>query len=274
MKMQSALHSLLVSSLFLFSGCTLDVSRQEGSANAVDAQSKPWAIKLQRQSSLSEKKLLDITETELKAGDLLFSSSIGVTSLGIRLLSTSSVSHVAIYLGDHEVAEATGDGVQIISLTDAMKHSDKLFALRVPDLTPEQAAAIRRFAQQAQHSRYNYRGIIEFVPFMVTKQLCSLNPFSDNFRQQCINGFAAAQLSSTSEVEKKAWFCSEFVTDAFLKAGHPLTMAEAGWITPSDLLHMREGDVATYKPETQLQYVGHLKPGIYIKTRRFVGLMP
>ncbi|MDN5163149.1 hypothetical protein SNB39_00875, partial [Escherichia coli] len=26
------------------------------------------------------------------------------------------------------------------------------------------------------------------------------------------------------------------------------------------------------KPETQLQYVGHLKPGIYIKAGRFVGL--
>lgn len=273
MNMHRALHRLLIPFLFLFSGCTLDVSRQESSANAVDAQSKQWAIKMQRQSSLSEKKLLDITETELKAGDLLFSSSIGVTSLGIRLLSTSSVSHVAIYLGDHNVAEAIGNGVQIISLQEAMRHSDKLFALRVPDLTSEQAAAIKVFAQQAQHSRYNYRGIVEFVPFMVTKQLCSLNPFSETFRQQCISGFATAQLSSTSEVEKKAWFCSEFVSDAFLKAGHPLTMAEAGWISPSDLMHMREGDISTYKPETRLQYVGHLKPGIYIKTRRFVGLM-
>lgn len=274
MKMHRALHRLLVPSLFLFSGCTLDVSRQESAANAVEAQSKKWAIKLQRQSSLSEKKLLEITEKELKAGDLLFSSSIGITSLGIRLLSTSSVSHVAVYLGNHDVAEATGNGVQIISLEDAMQHSDKLFALRVPNLTPEQAATIRVFAEQAQHSRYNYRGIIEFVPFMVTKQLCSLNPFSETFRQQCVSGFATAQLSRTSEDEKKAWFCSEFVSDAFLKAGHPLTMAESGWISPADLMHMREGDISTYKPETQLRYIGHLKPGIYIKTRRFVGLRP
>jgi len=273
MNMPGARRRLLLLSLFLFSGCTLDISKQESSANAVDAQSKQWAIKFQRQSSLSEVALIDITETELKAGDLLFSSSLGVTSFGIRMLSTSSVSHVAIYLGNHEVAEATGNGVQIIELKEAMQYSDKLFALRVPDLTPEQASAIRTFALQTQHSRYNYRGIVEFVPFMVTKQLCSLNPFSQTFRQQCISGFAKAQLSSANEVEKRAWFCSEFVSDAFLKAGHPLTMAEAGWLSPSDLMHMREGDVATFKPETRLQYIGHLKHGIYIKTGRFVGLM-
>ncbi|MDO2578041.1 hypothetical protein OH464_23295, partial [Escherichia coli] len=43
-------------------------------------------------------------------------------------------------------------------------------------------------------------------------------------------------------------------------------------ISPADLMHMRIGDVSAFKPETQLQYVGHLKPGIYIKAGRFVGL--
>jgi hypothetical protein len=77
--------------------------------------------------------------------------------------------------------------VQIIPLQQAM-HSDKLFALRAPDLTPQQAAGIKNFAYKNRNSGYNYRGIIEFVPFMVTKQLCSLNPFSKDFRQQCVNG--------------------------------------------------------------------------------------
>ena len=69
-----------------------------------------------------------------------------------------------------------------------------------------------------------------------------------------------------------SWFCSEFVTDAFAKAGHPLTLAQSGWISPADLMHMRTGDISAFKPETQLQYVGHMKPGIYIKAGRFVGL--
>ncbi|HCP1716956.1 TPA: hypothetical protein QIA66_001548, partial [Escherichia coli] len=113
---------------------------------------------------------------------------------------------------------------------------------------------------------------VEFIPFMVTRQMCSLNPFSADFRQQCVSGLAKAQLSSVGEGDKKSWFCSEFVTDAFAKAGHPLTLAQSGWISPADLMHMRTGDVSAFKPETQLQYVGHLKPGIYIKAGRFVGL--
>lgn len=49
-------------------------------------------------------------------------------------------------------------------------------------------------------------------------------------------------------------------------------LALPSWISPADLMHMRIGDVSAFKPETQLQYVGHLKPGIYIKAGRFVGL--
>ncbi len=80
------------------------------------------------------------------------------------------MSHVAIYLGENNVAEATGAGVQIVSLKKAMKHSDKLFVLRVPDLTPQQATEITAFANKIKDSGYNYRGIVEFIPFMVTRR--------------------------------------------------------------------------------------------------------
>lgn len=262
---------LFLSCLLLLSACTVDVSPSNKSA-AIDAQSQKWAVAFQHQSSFTRKALVEITDTDLKPGDLLFSSSLGVTSFGIRAFSNASVSHVAIYLGNDEVAEATGAGVQIVSLEQAKKHSDKLFALRVPELTPQQATEIKTFAYQIKNSGYNYRGIVEFIPFMVTRQICSLNPFSADFRQQCVSGLAKAQLSDAYEEKKTAWFCSEFVTDAFAKAGHPLTLAQSGWISPSDLMHMREGDVAAFKPETQLRYVGHLKLGIYIKMGRFVGL--
>lgn len=148
----------------------------------------------------------EITDTELKPGDLLFSSSLGVTSFSIRAFSTSSVSHVAVYLGNNEVAEATGAGVQIVSLEQVEKHSDKLFALRVPDLTPLQAEEIKIFAYKIKDSGYNYRGIAEFIPFMMTRQICSLNPFSEDFRQQCVSGLAKAQLSNASEEKRRRGF--------------------------------------------------------------------
>lgn len=222
---------LLLPCFLLLSACTVDISQPDSSATAVDAEAKTWAVKFQHQSSFTEQSIKEITVPDLKPGDLLFSSSLEVTSFGIRVFSTSSVSHVAIYLGENNVAEATGAGVQIVSLKKAMKHSDKLFVLRVPDLTPQQATEITAFANKIKDSGYNYRGIVEFIPFMVTRQMCSLNPFSEDFRQQCVSGLAKAQLSSVVEGDKKSWFCSEFVTDAFAKAGHPLTLAQSGWIS-------------------------------------------
>lgn len=122
---------LFLPSFLLLSACTVDISQPDPSATAVDAEAKTWAVKFQHQSSFTEQSIKEITAPDLKPGDLLFSSSLGVTSFGIRVFSTSSVSHVAIFLGDNNVAEATGTGVQIVSLKKAMKHSDKLFVLRV-----------------------------------------------------------------------------------------------------------------------------------------------
>ena len=128
---------LLTFALLLLTACTLDVGRSSPSTSAADDHSSS-AVTLQRQSSIAGSGLREIAESDLRSGDLLFSSSTGVTSLGIRAFSASSVSHVALYVGEGQVAEATGAGVQVISLQQALAHSDKLFALRVPDLTPDQ----------------------------------------------------------------------------------------------------------------------------------------
>ena len=42
----------------------------------------------------------------------MFSSEASVQSLGIRLFSNAAVSHVFLYLGDGEIAEAVGAGVR------------------------------------------------------------------------------------------------------------------------------------------------------------------
>ncbi|MNN84388.1 hypothetical protein D3C81_2015440 [compost metagenome] len=61
---------------------------------------------------------------------------------------------------------------------------------------------------------------------------------------------------------------------AFENAGHPLTLAAPGWVSPGDLLHMREGDIATLAPSKALVYVGHIKPGIYLRSRALAKNQP
>ena len=116
---------LLTSALLLLTACTIDVGRSAASASATEGRSPPWAVTLQRQSSIAGSGLHEIDESDLRSGDLLFSSSLGITSLGIRAFSASSVSHVALYLGEGQIAEATGAGVQVISVQQALAHSDK-----------------------------------------------------------------------------------------------------------------------------------------------------
>lgn len=94
---------------------------------------------------------------------------------------------------------------------------------------------------------------------MLTKSV--LRGFSSTVRQRP----GESAVKQCGRRRQKSWFCSEFVTDAFAKAGHPLTLAQSGWISPADLMHMRSGDVSAFKPETQLQYIGHLKPGFILK---------
>ncbi|MEX5706672.1 hypothetical protein AAAA53_24230, partial [Escherichia coli] len=85
-------------------------------------------------------------------------------------------------------------------------------------LTPQQSTDITAFANKIKASGYNYRGSVEFITFMVTRHMCSMNPFSEDFRQQCVSGMAKAQLSSVGQGDKKSLFCSEIVTDAFANA--------------------------------------------------------
>ena len=54
-------------------------------------------------------------------------------------------------------------------------------------------------------------------------------------------------------------FCSQLVLDAFRQAGLPITNADPRLVSPSDILHMREGDVSSVRIHQRLRYVGHLK---------------
>lgn len=69
---------LLTSALLLPTACTVDIGRSAPSASATDSRSPPWAVPLQRQSSIAGSGLREIAESDLRSGDLLFFSSLGV----------------------------------------------------------------------------------------------------------------------------------------------------------------------------------------------------
>ena len=209
-----------------------------------------------RNSTLPESGMIKIGEQDLQAGDILFSSEASVQSLGIRLFSNAAVSHVFLYLGDGEIAEAVGAGVRIRRLGEALKESNLTAAFRRPDLTEENIAALRDFARQQNGRRYNFLGIVKQVPYSLARNACELPVTPRRIRRFCLNTMAAVMIPSFGN---RRFFCSQFVIEAFNRAGKPLTSKSPEWLDPADILHMREGDVATFTPKARLNYVGHLQ---------------
>lgn len=199
-----------------------------------------------------------ITSAALQPGDIILSSTDGVTSLGIRLLTFSPVSHAALYLGDDDIAEAVGSGTRIRKISAFIADESTIVAFRHPGVRAEHAQTMRNFAQAQTGKKYNVMGIVLQAPFTLQRQYCELPLVPALVRDACIRGLAAIQLGVA---RNDRFFCSQFVLAAYQEAKLPLTTADPLLVSPADLLHMREGDVPSIRIEQALHYVGHLKSG-------------
>lgn len=242
--------------LLWLSGCSTQTNISQQAA--LQPSASKTALHMQRISTLESNDAVTIGAEQLQPGDILLSSTTGVTSLGIRLFSLSGVSHASVYLGNGEVAEAVGEGVQIVSLEQALSHSNSMVSLRNPGFSEEQLQRLRFFAQSKRGKKYNYKGIVIIAPYTLSRRICDLPVFFGKGRSQCFDTLATVQIGDSAGAQE-TFFCSQFVIEAFNYAGNPITVSNALWISPADLLHMREGDISSFTPVQPLQYVGHLK---------------
>jgi uncharacterized protein YycO len=213
-------------------------------------------LKIQRMgvSPLNGGQLIDATS--LMPGDIILSSASNVQSNGIQLLTTAGVSHASLYIGDNQVVEAVGSGVHVRSLEETLATEAVTAAFRHPDLSAAEGQSIRHFALAQVGGKYNYMGVMLHAPFSLQRRLCDLPVLTNTIRDACILGIAQIALGSNDDGR---FFCSQLVVDAYAKAGRPITPANSRWVSPADLLHMREGDVPSIKTNQALLYVGHLK---------------
>ena len=192
----------------------------------------------------------------LQPGDILLSSSNGINSVGIRLLTLSPVSHASIYIGDRQVAEAVGQGIRQRSLAELLDEEATVVAFRHPGVKVDHAIKMEAFVRQQIGKKYNFVGVMLQAPFSIERRVCELPLVPSLVRDFCVQGVAAVQLGIGRNDQ---FFCSQFVLEAYRRAGLPLTDADPMLLSPGDLLHMREGDVPSVRIHQPLQYVGHLK---------------
>ena len=197
-----------------------------------------------------------IAASALEPGDILLSSVATLQSVGIQLATFAPVSHALVYLGDGVVAEAVGEGVRLRTVDAVLDSERMVVAFRDPRLTAAQAVLLREWSLSQVGTRYNTVGVLLTAPFVLNRRVCELPLVPGPVRDACVRGFATIQLGASSN---DRFFCSQFVLEAYRKAGAPLSDADPRWVSPADLLHMREGDVATLTAARPLRYVGHLK---------------
>jgi cell wall-associated NlpC family hydrolase len=132
---------------------------------------------------------------DLKPGDIILNTTEGFVSETIRFFSNSSYNHAAIYIGNGEVVEAVGHGVQRIKLTDFLKddHIIRSMVLRNNNLTDSQRGAIADFAIKQVGKPYSVGGVIG--------QGLNLKP------------------NNAGEFDRKDYYCSQLVAAAYSSAG-------------------------------------------------------
>lgn len=197
-----------------------------------------------------------VPAAEMQAGDILLTAANGVTSIGIRLAMLAPVSHAALYAGDGQVVEAVGEGVRQRSLEEVLAEESVVVAFRHPGVDEQSAARLRSFALGKVGTRYSHVGVMLHAPFALQRRLCELPLVPSGVRDFCVRGVATIQLGASSN---ERFFCSQLVMEAYRQAGLPITTADPRWVSPADILHMREGDVPSISVVQPLVYLGHLK---------------
>ncbi|MEX2239402.1 MAG: YiiX/YebB-like N1pC/P60 family cysteine hydrolase [Burkholderiales bacterium] len=251
--MQPRILFVLALAMLGLGGCATQFAPLSG--DGPDVSPMP-TLRFQRSSIRPQNDDAPVPPADLRPGDIILTSTPTLTSAGIQLVTLAPVSHAAVYIGNGRVVEAVGSGVRVRTLGRLLEEESVALALRHPDLTAQQAQDVRAVALEKVGRSFNYVGVAVHVPFSINRRLCELPLLPAVVRDVCLRGLGGMHHLVTS---KRALFCSQLVLQSYRQAGVPITDADPRLISPADILHMREGDVSSFKVNQPLRLVGHLK---------------
>jgi hypothetical protein len=189
-----------------------------------DGQSTAPRLQMQNPGLRPPEGALNLDAGLLMPGDIILSAAKGATSLGIRLLTLSAVSHASLYVGDSQVAEAVGEGIRRRAMEQFLDEESTVAAFRHPGVRPEHVEKMQAFVAETVGQKYNFVGVLLQAPFSIERRLCELPLMPSLIRDFCVQGVGALQVGLG---RSDRFFCSHFLLEAYRRAGLPLTTAVA-----------------------------------------------
>ena len=252
--------------------CASQWGLHPGDENVVKKDAKASGtktIRLQQMSlEVSGVEMKSVRADDLQIGDILLSGMTSLKSSAIKLATFSEVSHAAVFVGDGRVVEAVGSGVRLYGIEQALSDGETIVAYRRPDMTPELQEKLRSFALGKVGLPYNMLGIAMQAPLSVERKFCEVPGLPGEIRDTCVRIMGSVQMAPTKLDRQQTYFCSELVLETFRAAGLPLVDVPSELVAPSDILHMREGDVSTFMVPRKLAYVGRIVAASEISSAR------
>ena len=192
------------------------------------------------------------SQSELRLADIIVSTTNHPTSRSIRVAIGADISHAMLYIGNGDVIEATGHGVEVNPLERvALNGATLAIALRRTHMTDQLRRAVVENAKQFKGRSYDKLGAAGSG--MTSKRVrvgvaagCIISPIACTAANTEFSRRVAE--NANEENRDKMFFCSELVARAFELAGVPIVNGAATGVNPRAI-----------KVSSQLQYVGHLR---------------
>jgi N-acetylmuramoyl-L-alanine amidase/uncharacterized protein YycO len=189
---------------------------------------------------------MSVGQDALESGDIIVSTTSQASSAIIRFGTGSQVSHAKLYIGDGQVVEAIGSGVELRSLADSVADDTVAVAFRYPGLTQDQKLRIRDFAGRQMGLPYNKLGVVRLAGFQIAAYDCDRLP--GDLQDVCRRWVGQIVLGPGNS---STYFCSELLLGAYADAGISLTSTPPHWNSPQEIVDL--------SMTNSLSYVGHLK---------------
>ena len=171
---------------------------------------------------------MSIDATALNPGDVIVTTSRGAVAAVIEAVTSGSVSHVMVYVGDDNIVEAIREGVREVSLTDALNGATLAVAFRRTGITSSAIDTLTANVRSAVGDNYNYWGVI----------------------QQLLTEFSGS--SWHVPISTDSFYCSQLILTAFASTGFPLLSSGNVTAWPTNLIPTDDFGGSL------LEYVGHL----------------